>query len=490
MFGSRGRNHKTLLCMIPTKIDYFKFINKIATIHAMKKKLEQFQTKRKNNGQRGGVTANTYDVFFALLSCLPPTMADIQANQQERELQAIEDGEFFVMTYNKTIKTKINNLKDMEVLQIHSNTVKNHINLLLEAGVLTNKINHNKTGENPQKRGFQNPRPQDANPKGRGKIQLFFAKDVLFLTHQESLKIDSIRQTLSQYRTSSFLTSKLESIVDNSSQCAQAVSATADVKNICKKGKEQERIIPVNKQGFAAKFSTKTEYVLKMLFNLACSEFYSGREFNNTIQKSSESIIEGHLEMLRDFVQDYRSKKIKSYCQRPEYQQSTASKQMNKLKMYSRHLPDINQGAIEILSHAIQKQAKHAKKYNYIQKFGWPPDFLASPNFIKALNYSQTDWSRIQNQFFIKNINFGSYCQELKAIGKLYTLILAENSDSLAYGYRLMLDGYSRFQARMENSKNLTDSNKKTLSKIFYDRFSPLFTELKEKSKEQIRKTA
>ena len=473
--------------MITTKIDYFKFINKVATIHAAKKKLADFQTKRRNSGKRGGVTANTFDVFFALLGCLPATMADIQANQPERELQAIQDGQFFVMTYNKTIKTKINNVKDLEVLHIHTNTIRNHINILLEAGILTKKVNHNKTGENPQKRGFQNPRPEDANPKGRGKIQLIFAKDVLFLTHQESLKIDIIIQTLSQYTTSCFLSNKLESIIDNSQQCGKVVPATAGAETIVKNGKGQERKIQTKNKNFGPNFSNKKNFVSSSLFDLCRSQIYPGRQFNQAIQESGHAIIEAHLETMAQFVQTYRSKKIKSYCQRPEFQQATASQQAWKLKTYSRHLPDTNQAAIEIVAHAIQKQANHAKKYGYIQKFGWPPDFLASPNFVMALNYSQKDWTNIQNKFFVKNLNFGAYCQELQKIGKLYTIILAESEESLAYSYQLTLEAYKRFEQRLENNSSLTDSNKTTLIKIFANRFDPLFNRLSQSAKNKIK---
>lgn len=476
------------------KINFFNLINKKETAKAYKIKLAAWQTKRKNEGKRGGTTANTHDVFYALLSCIAPTMADIQENQPDVCLQAIEQEQFFAFVYNKTIKTKINNLKNLEVLQIHEKTVYNHIKVLLSAGILTKKLNYNKIGDNPRERGYSNPKPEDLNPAGRGKLQLFFSKDILKINPGAQDQISILKKSLLLYRVNPLQldsivfnkTIKSKSIVDNAKQCVKVVLTTVKATIFAKEGKEQERKISKQIQICGPVSSSKKDFFTGQLFQLLSTEIYNNQHFNQSIQTTSKSILDKHLEHISIQVQAYRSEKIKSFSNQDSFVNATSRQQMNKLKGYTKHLPDVNRAAIEVLANAIQKQARHAIKYKYISKIGFPPDFLISKNFIKALDYSLTDWRRINTKFFAKNIKFSSYCDELQKIGLKYTSILQHSSQSIAYAYQLSLDAFKALTIRLEKNKNLTPSNKKTLLDTFKYKLGPIFNQLSKASKFQI----
>ena len=75
-----------------TNVDFFSLIDKRSTIKNVLSRLDVFQNNWLSTHKRGGVTANTYDVFHALLSCLAPTMSDIQTKQQDLFLKSCEIG--------------------------------------------------------------------------------------------------------------------------------------------------------------------------------------------------------------------------------------------------------------------------------------------------------------------------------------------------------------------------------------------------------------
>lgn len=57
---------------------FYDAIDKQATYKAGKDMMQVFQTKWKQKHKNGGITANTIDLFFAIIRSVAPTMEDIK----------------------------------------------------------------------------------------------------------------------------------------------------------------------------------------------------------------------------------------------------------------------------------------------------------------------------------------------------------------------------------------------------------------------------
>lgn len=454
------------LC-IATNISLFDQINKFETIKSAKEKLAEFQTTWREKHRNGGITSSTFDVLHALLLCVAPTMDDIRKKQPEVFAESCRTGKFFAFIYLDTIATKINSLQDslLASMRLSKKTIYNQIKRLIEAGVISEKNNYNRTGN-------QNPQKDDKNKLGRGKIQLVFSTKILKFHNFSPPILPPNKQSLPQYSSSTILKNKeLESKIDNAPPCGKVVSAIADESFLNVKNEGQGRKILEQNQKFEAK--NKKDFSAWQLLNLCRSELFKMREMNNALEKQTLEIIKDLLASIEKEVQKYKSQKIKTFCDRETYKKSKL--QVSMLKKYCEKLPNIERAAIEIFSHAVQKQSKHAKNNGYLHRIGNPPDFLLSPNFQKAINYSVQDWIKIQDNYFVKNQRFGAYCIELGTIGKIYTGVLDAAQDSIGFAYSQAITAYRNFKTRLSENQTLTESNKKALEDIFIGKFKPMF---------------
>ncbi len=462
---------------MPTNVSIFDQIDKFSTIKFAKEKMVAFQTEWRAKHKSGGITSSTFDVFHAILQCIAPTMEDIRYKQPILFQEACQTGKLFAFVYLDTLATKINSLQDsaMSCMRLSKKTVYNQIKRLVEAGIIVEKNNYTCTGH-------QNPTKEDKNAKGRGKIQLYFDPKILKMKPMPSPSLAPNKQLLLQYSSSILKDKEQKQIIDNAPVVDNAVSAIADDVFLNVRSEGQGRKIAPTMQEIELK--NKKDFAAWQQLNLCRSELFAMREMNATLEQKTFEIIKEHISLIEKEIQGYRAQKIKTYCDREAYKNSKFQTSM--LKKYCEKLPGVERSAIEIFSHAVQKQAKHAKLNGYAHRIGCPPDFLLSPNFLKAIGYSVQDWKKIQDNYFVKNQRFGAYCSELGTIGRLYTSLLEVAHESISFAYSQAAIAYQNFKAKLHQNTALTDSNKSALEKIFKGKLEPVFRNLSNQDKSKI----
>lgn len=462
---------------IDTNVSLFHQIDKFLTAKCAKEKMSEYKKLWLEKHKRGGITSSTIDVFYAFLDCIAPTMEDLRKKQPGVFNDACSTGKLFAFVHLKTLATKVNSLQDESLASIRlaKKTVHNQLKRLMEAGIITDKKNYRSTGEH-------NPIPTEIDPNGRGKIQLFLNPEILKLKAIPSPSLQPSEPTLPQYSKTTvlpILKNKVQKlIIDNAPPVDKVVSAIADESFLEIKSKEQGRKIVPQTQNFEQK--NKKDFCAWQLMELCRSELFQMRAMNKALEQQTLEIIQDLLSTIEQNVQKYKSQKIKTFCERETYKKSKL--QVSMLKKYCQKLPGAERSAIEIMSFAIQKQAKHAKNNGYMHRIGCPPDFLLCPNFQKAIDYSMSDWKKIQDNYFVKNQRFASYCSELGMIGKIYTGVLDAASDSIGFAYSQAITAYRNFKNRLTENQTLTESNKKALEDILIGKFKPIFSRLRSKN--------
>ncbi len=466
---------------IATNISLYNQIDKFSTAKVAKEKMSEFKTSWLEKHKSGGITSSTLDVFYAFLDCIAPTMEDVRKKQPQVFQESCSTGNFFAFVHLNTLATKVNSLQDESLasMRLKRKTIHNQIKRLMQAGIITDKKNYRSTGKH-------NPIPDELDPKGRGKIQLYINKDILKFKAIPSPSLPLPEQSLPLYGKTIVLpilkSKELKLIIDNAPTVDNAVSAIADDVSFDIRGKEQGRKIAPTMQDFEAK--NKKDFLAWQQLNLCRSELFAMREMNATLEQKTIEIIKQRITLIEKEVQCYKSQKIKTFCEREKYKNSKY--QVSMLNKYCEKLPNTERAAVEIFSHAVQKQAKNAKNNGYFHRIGCPPDFLLSENFTKAINYSMSDWIKIQDKYFIKNQRFSEYCNELGVIGRLYTTVLDVAHESIAFAYSQTAVAYQNFKARLSQNTALTDSNKKALENIFVGKFKPMFQGLNTEQRNKI----
>lgn len=462
-----------------TSISIFDQISKFDTVKFAKEKMSAFQKLWREKHKSGGITSSTIDVFHAILQCVAPTMEDIRIKQPELFQESCKEGKLFAFVYLNTLATKVNSLQDeaLSSMRLSKKTVFNQIKRLIEAGILIDKKNYLSTGH-------QNPTKDDQNTKGRGKIQLFLSPEILKIKAAPSPSLAPNKQLLPQYSSLTILKDKEQkTIIDNPPTVEKVVSPIGDDVFFNVRNEGQGRKIQPTMQEVELK--NKKDFAAWQQLELCRAELFRMKEMNETMSKAVLDIIKNHIVLIEKEVQAYRAQKIKTFCERETYQNSKFQTSMLK-KYCEKSLPDVERSAIEIFSHAVQKQAKHAKLNGYAHRIGCPPDFLLSPNFQKAISYSVQDWKKIQSNYFIKNQRFGAYCNELGTIGRLYTGLLQVAHESISFAYSQAVIAYQNFKAKLHQNTALTDSNKSALERIFKGKLEPVFRNLSNQDKSKI----
>lgn len=477
-----------------SNIGFFKMINKKESIKSASKCLDALQMKwKKEKGHnRGGVVSSTYDVLHALLACIAPTMDDVRKNQPELFVESVKEGKFFAFVYRTTLADKINQARNHSAARLSRETIGNQIKRLIESGIILEKRNYSVRKDENGKQ--VNPLPLHLNPSGRGKIQLFINPEVLvFHSKYEDLKA-YLRDSFKLYRVNSFYfntkinKSTIDKPIDVNNQKdlpnGKGESSKIINKELGRKLSNKNKVSP-------RQFDSKRDFSTAQLLELCRSSFFDDRTFTDAIEKGAIQVLDDRINQAIEAVEAYRAEKIKTYTARDKYKNSTRKDWM--LAQYTKNLPTPYRAAIEIMSFAIQKQAKHALNKGYLSKIkrhgNDPVQLISSSNFQYALNYSISDWSKINDNYFIRNQSYSTYCKIVGMIGKIYTYTvdLAYKSNSIAFAYTDSIESIRKLQKKINKNTSLKKSSKKALNSMIKTKFSPLFKSLTQEEKERLK---
>jgi hypothetical protein len=479
------------------KVSYFDFINKKESIKLCYEKLDLYQDgwKKKKGHNRGGIVSSTYDTLHALFACIAPTMEDIRKKQPDLFIESVEKGHTFAFVYRTSLAAKIN--KGSKAAKLDVKTISKQINRLIEAGIIIEKRNYSTRFEIDKegKRRQVNPFPSDLNPSGRGHVQLILAPSVLVFTSKYNQFKASLKNTIPLYGVNSlFINTSINkstidkpTVIDN--QKASAI-AEGDFKII--KNKEQERQLSKKSKVSPRQFDSKKDFTSHQLLELCRSRFFDERTFTDAIEKGSIQAIDDRIKQAIEAVEAYNSEKIRTYTAREKYKNCTRKHWM--LAQYRKKLPTPYRAAIEIMSFAIQKQEKNALSKGYMSKIkrynNDPMQLITSSNFQYALNYSISDWTKINDSYFIKNKSYSAYCNIVGMVGKMYTYILDLSYQSPLIAYSESLQACRKLRSSMLKNTDLTKSSIKAIDAMIKTKFAPLFKSLTPDEKERVRLAA
>ncbi len=455
-------------------------IDKKATYQAGKDMMEQYHKNRQKGDKR--ITAYTYDLFYAIIRSVAPTMEDIKKHQRELYEQCRANDYYFCFTTTKSLQTMLNDTQHHAALTPKDKTVYNQIQLLLSIGILTQKENYIQTGRrNP----FPCEKKTSGRSSGRGKIQLWINSKVLCIKekYQGSAVSDDasffevIGKSLPQIRTSSLLNrdKELESITNTPSNVDKAALPVGKLKptNIQNKGRENKSK-PVAFPNFPPQNWSKKQFSSFKLWELMRYNLYQNRVFNEQTNTECQLLLESLLDRAAQHVQAYRKTKIQSFEKNPAY--LVAKNQPRMLKNFAARLPNVERSAVEIVAHAIIKQEKHAKKKGYA--LWYPVNYLSSTAAQKAFGYSVDDWDRIQANYFDKNRSSKAYFEQVQWINSHYSKMLELlQSDGAKRVYELTNQAYWKWYQGIKRDPNLSESKIKELTNLFIQKFKPLLND-------------
>lgn len=462
-------------------INFYKVMDTAASFREGKKMIANFMKQCRLKKKRHGITGYTYDVMHAVLRSVAPTMEDIKKSQSNVFDGCMEHNEFFCFTTNKTLAGKLNNQQDDPDAQPTRKTIYNQIQKLIKIGIITEKVNYACVGK-------RNPYFHERDEKGRGKIQLWINPQVMCINEFYAPQAQSddsfdpsifcnLEKTLPKYEPKGSLPilEELKSI-DNTANCVDKV-AFADAKSSTSAidGKEQGNKSKVERvKNFPPQKMKGKAFYLDEMWKLLCSNLYPGETFNEQMATFSKECLSHLLEMARSHVQNYRAEQIRAFKETPVYQ--IAKNKTLKLTNFGKKLPDLDRAGIEILSHAIWKQANHCKNKNY--KVYGPVDYLSSPSAFRALQYSIEDWSRIQANYFQKNKASAAYFKQILWINNTYSstlLHIEEYGHQKAYQDSIVL--YKKWNQQIHQDENLNADKIEKLNDSFIQKFKSLFNE-------------
>jgi hypothetical protein len=453
---------------------FFEMVDKVATRTAGKDKMEVHQKSRKKGTKR--VTPYTHDLFHAILRAVAPTMEDVKKNQPELYKECRAKGQYFCFTTIPSLQTMLNDTQQHSALTPSDKTVYSQVKLMLEMGIITEKVNYIQTGH-------RNPLPSEKSPSGRGKIQLWINPQVLCIkdkyhnsTASENASfLPVIEKSLPQYRTSSLLykDKELKSITNTPLTVDKAVLPVGKIKPLDIQGKERKskQKKPVM-QSIPPENLTKKQFSCLKLWDLMRYNLYQNRVFNEQTNTDSQVLIGDLLEQAEKHVQSYRKAKIQSLEKNPAY---LGSKNQNRmLRNFAATLPNLERSSFEIVSHAIMKQQKHSAKKGY--QVWYPVNYLPSEAAKRAFQYSVNDWDRIQASYFDKNKASKAYFEQIQWINEQESAMVEELRTSGAKRtYELTNQNYWKWHQALKENPYLKAAKKEALNQLFIQKFKPLF---------------
>lgn len=475
------------------KISFYNAIDKAATAEAGKDMMEIFQTNWKRTRKNGGVNANTFDLFFAIIRCIAPTMEDMKRNQPWLFDECVEHGEYFCFTSIPHLVKMMNNLHDHEMLSVCKKTIHNQIKRLMDVGIITDKKNYIATGS-------RNPFSYEQDDAGRGRIQLWINPQVLKFNAEyvDSLDADDpsffsvLEKGLPLVELRSLIINKeeLKSIDNTSPIVDKAALPDGKIKTLSIQNKEQgNKSNKSSYPSFAPENLSKKQFELRKMWESVRFNLYDNYQFNEQTRIDSEKMLEELLLVAAGTVEAYRKAKIKVFTSSPGY--LVAKNQVRRLKNFTSTLPTVERSSIEILSHAIVKQRKHAEKYNYLHELYYPVQYLSSVAALKALNYSIADWNGIQKKYFDKNKASKAYFQQVNWMNNKFSDTLEQiQSKGYQRAYSDLMAQYKKQVQELKACPYLVEQQLQQLNDQFIHKFKPLFNEFINNSKKQNVKTS
>jgi hypothetical protein len=455
---------------------FIDMINKNSTYKAGKDMMEAYSKTRKKGEKR--VTPYTHDLFYAIVRSVIGTMADMKKHQRELYDECRANGRYFCFTSTPSLQTMLNNTKDHPSLTPKDKTVYNQIKLLLSIGIITEKVNYVQTGR-------RNPFPCEKSTKGRGKFQLWINPQVLCIKdeYQASAVSDNasffgdIEKSLPQIGTGTLLYKgkELKSIINTAldvdkNKALPVGKTNQDIQN---KGRENKRK-PTGIPNIPPPNLSKKQFSCFKLWELMRYNLYQNRVFNEQTNTECQILLESLLNEAENHVQAYRKDKIKSFEQNPAY--LVAKNQNRMLRNFAARLPNVERSAVEIVSHAIIKQEKHARKKGY--QAWYPVNYLNSIAAKKAFQYSISDWNRIQAQYFDKNRSSKAYFEQVQWINNQYSkMVELMQSDGSKRVYELTNQNYWQWSQGLKADPNLNETKIKNLTDLFIQKFKPLLND-------------
>jgi hypothetical protein len=456
---------------------FFEMIDRKASHKAGKDMMEVYNQNRKKGDKR--TTAYTYDLFYAIIRSVAPTMENMKKHQPELYDKCRAEGTYFCFTTTASLQTMLNNTKEHASLTPKSKTVYNQIKLMLDIGIITEKVNYIQTGSrNP----FPCEKKTSGRASGRGKIQLWISPKVLCIKdkYYASAASDNapffevIGKSLPQIRTSSLLykDKELKSITNTASNVDKAVLPVGKIKPLDIQGKERKskQKKPVM-QSIPPENLTKKQFSCLKLWDLMRYNLYQNRTFNEQTNTDSQVLIGDLLEQAEKHVQNYRKAKIQSFEKNPAYLKTKNQNKM--LRNFAATLPNIERAGFEIVSHAIMKQEKHSKKKGY--QVWYPVNYLPSEAAKRAFQYSVNDWDRIQASYFDKNKSSKAYFEQIQWINEQESAMVEQLRTSGAKRtYELTNQNYWKWQQELKQNPYLKAAKKEALNQLFIQKFKPL----------------
>lgn len=487
---------------IYTKYHHFTIydlLDRPKTVKEAENLMEIFQRNWRRTKKRGGMVSSHYDVMQAILSLMPKTMEEMKKEQRSVFDWSIANNEFFCFTNNAYIAKMVNG-------DISSRTVARAIEKLIEAKIITKKVNYLHTGKD-------NPTPVEEHPRGRGKFKLVINNDILVWGKVEAelnfgeAKSDSDFSTAEAHSPLRTLTTcpQMYSILDNKDKLKQCNTPTANVDKVSPNGdakknnivfseqrSKQNPFVQANseapKNGFSSKvfipsdLSNKEEFFARHLFEQARVALWNGANFNQAIVEQSVDLMLSHLRLTKDYVQLYRKKRIEEFKD-SAYYKSFKNNPKHQWKLlntwFSNKLPDVELSAVRILSEAIQKQRENAIKRDYLDRIYKPQYYFVSDKWEIAMNYSKEDFLKIYTKYGPENLSLSYYQMVMEHINKAHTAILQALKDGTTeqYAMNVCSEHWKKLRVMIAKAPSMVSQEQRDkLIRKFKERLQPIFS--------------
>lgn len=490
---------------------FYNLIDKAACVREGYAKMNHYEKTRKKGQRR--ITPNTIDIFHAILRSVPATMVDMQKHQPEVFIEAIEKEEFFCFTTTQSLITLANNTQEYKHIRMSKKTAYNHIQLLMDIGIIPKKENYNHTG-------YRNPRPEDENTNGkrsgRGKMKLYLSPQIIHIKMGKTAPSDSPtpsffapkEETLQQYILSKESTlfykstdkktiSDTPQTVDNKA-FAGAKSSPSNIRNTERESKplssKAPTIPPANLTHFdrktaldAAELQRKKKGMLEAakraeekvernnaarLWDFMCQQLYPGQVFNALARAQCVDLLQGRLKEAKRIVDEYRKTKIAQYQQNPAY--LVAKNKEKALQKFQTTLPDRDQSAFVMVANMIEKERKYSS--NRGRQLWYPPYYLTSDAGDHAMGYSKQDWMTLTKKYHHKNQASVAYFEQKNWILKChYKQVQESHKRGLAAAEQTTNRIYSQWQQELKHHFYLSEEQKQELDQLFIQTMSSIF---------------
>ncbi|MGH1338751.1 MAG: hypothetical protein ACRBFS_21735 [Aureispira sp.] len=474
--------------------------------------MNRYQETRKKGEKR--ITANTYDVLFAILRSIPATMENMRSFQKSIFIEAIKEQAFFCFTTTQSLITMANNTQEYKHIRMCKKTVYNQLELLLKVGILKKKENYEFVGK-------RNPRPEDLNTNGRkggrGKYKLYVAPEVIHMKGVDPSSLDTPapaslgakEESLQQYilsKESTLLYKDTETktiintplSVDNKA-FADAKNSPLNIENTERTNKplleEQTSIPPANLSPFQEKTAREIQQSKRgtlaaakrteeqaernnaaRLWDFMCEQLYPGQVFNALARTQSIHLLQERLQEAKMVVERYRSTQLAQYKTNPAY--IAAKNKALTIKRFKKRLPALEKSAFVIVANMIEKERKYSTKCGRLEELWYPPCYLSSQAGDAAMGYSKEDWLTLTKKYHRKNKASATYFKAKNWIlACYYSRIQESHKYGLAAAEQTTNQVYHKWSQQLQEDPYLSSAQKEELDRLFMDTMTSIFNQ-------------